>query len=44
MYNLNKMRNYDAGAAFPELNKLKAKVESNPRLKKYLENRKDTQL
>ena len=43
MYNINKMKNYDAGAAFPELKTLREKVEANPRLKTYLENRKDTQ-
>ena len=43
MYNLHRMQNYDAGAAFPELNTLKEKVESNPKMKSYLANRKDTQ-
>nr|KAG5712475.1 hypothetical protein BaRGS_011449 [Batillaria attramentaria] len=42
MYSLGKIRNYDAGAAFPELQTLKDKVESNPALKQYLANRKDT--
>nr|KAG5712476.1 hypothetical protein BaRGS_011450 [Batillaria attramentaria] len=44
MYALGKVRNYDAGAKYRELQTLKDKVESNPALKQYLASRKDTQM
>eukprot|EP00916_Digyalum_oweni_P024081 GHVL01039849.1.p1 GENE.GHVL01039849.1~~GHVL01039849.1.p1 ORF type:complete len:206 (+),score=9.40 GHVL01039849.1:384-1001(+) len=42
MFQLNKIRNYDAAEQFADLKALKDRVESNPRLKTYLANRKDT--
>nr|KAG5699875.1 hypothetical protein BaRGS_034649 [Batillaria attramentaria] len=42
MFSLKKLRDFDAAAKYPELKTLQEKVESNPRLKAYLDNRKET--
>jgi len=42
MFQLKKTRNYDAAEKFADLKALKDRVESDPRLKTYLANRKDT--
>lgn len=42
VYQLKKVRNYDALTKFPTLGSLKSKVEGNPDIAKYLSTRKDT--
>jgi len=42
MFNMNKMKSWDAAAKFPELAKLKSKVVNNPKIKAYLAARKET--
>merc|ERR1712154_386240 len=40
--NVKQHKKYDAGAKFPAIAKLTAKVEANPIMKEYLANRKET--
>ena len=42
MFQVEKTLKVDLGAQFPELQTLYTKVTSNPRIKDYVANRKDT--